>query len=119
MSMEKFLSSLSEEQKDNLKQLLDDDAAEEEKETPKVNEDFVVNRSTSNRRTQVRAGKNQWADTSGDFKDVETPDGERTPRVRKRPKKEPVECHVCGKSFKADPRYLYGEYYRCNKCTGR
>ena len=87
-----------------------------------VSDNFVVTKtdesSNSRRREPVRAKKNQWVD-EGEFKDIETQHGERTPRNRKPQKKVDVECSVCGRSFKTDPRYIYGEYHRCSRCVGR
>jgi|SanBayMetagenome_1026888.scaffolds.fasta_scaffold13517_4 formylmethanofuran dehydrogenase subunit E len=87
-----------------------------------VNEDFTMfkQESTSNtrRKEQVRARKNEWQDT-GEFRDVETPQFEKTPRRRQPHKKVEVECHVCGKTFKEDARFVHGDYYRCNRCTGK
>lgn len=126
MNMQEFIESLDDKQKEDLKKLLgsgpavSDEDSEDSEDTTRVDKEFKVNRKIKDtkRRTTVKGGKNKWVDT-GEFKDITTPDVERTPRRRSAPKKEPVECHVCGKSFKADPRYLYGEYYRCNQCTGR
>ena len=122
-AMEEFFSSLDQEQRDNFKRLLENEknTVDKQEDAPTVNEDLVVDnrtRTTNTGRTKVKAGKNEWVD-SGEFKDVETPDGERTPRLRKKPKKTTVECHICGKEFKADPRYLSGVYHRCNRCIGR
>jgi hypothetical protein len=144
--MEKFLSSLDEEQKRKLKEALEQDGVREAIEgdshleweneggstqskdsasaPPIVEADFVVkNRSLNQnrRRSKVKAGKNQWVD-NGEYKDVDTPlpeDFEKTPRRKAAPKKTPVECHMCGKTFKQDSRYSYGDFPRCNKCTGR
>jgi hypothetical protein len=129
----KFLSSLNDEDreqfmKDMKEELLGDDEQEAQSKpdgiAPSVDGDFVVkNRSLNQnrRRSKVKAGKNQWAD-NGEFKDVGTPlpeDFEKTPRRKAAPKKTSVECHMCGKTFKQDSRYSYGDYPRCNKCTGR
>ena len=57
--------------------------------------------------------------TQENYRDWETPNFERTPRRRPPHKKTEVECHVCGKTFKEDPKYVHGEYYRCNRCTGK
>ena len=130
--MEKLLSSLSEEQKVALTNLLQTALIEwpEEPPTepagaePSVGEDFIIrNRKpeTTKRRSKVKAGKNQWKD-EGELKHIETPlpdDFERTPRRKAAPKKKEVECHLCGKSFKQDVRYSYGDFPRCNRCTGR
>jgi hypothetical protein len=86
-----------------------------------VDENFVVRKtdtSNSRRREPVKARKNDWVDT-GEFKDIETPQGERTPRNRPSHKKIDVECSVCGRTFKTDPKYVYGEYHRCSRCTGK
>jgi len=127
MNMEKFLKSLNEEQKAALIGLLQNEEQEvteelaSDQEDQEVGENFVVknrNMTESKGRSEVKGGKNKWVDT-GEFRDVTTPDVDRTPRRKSPPKKTRVECHVCGKSFKADPRYLHGEYHRCNQCTGR
>ena len=55
----------------------------------------------------------------GEDREVSTPMFERTPRARKAHKMETVECHVCGKEFKVDPKYVYGSFHRCNRCGGR
>lgn len=87
-----------------------------------VSDNFVVTKtdetSNSRRREPVRARKNEWTD-EGEFRDIETKYGERTPRNRKPQKKVDVECSVCGRSFKTDPRYVYGEYHRCSRCVGK
>lgn len=89
--------------------------------TASVKEDFTMHRQDDNnvrRKEPVRARKNEWQDT-GEFRDIETPQFDRTPRRRPPHKKVEVECHVCGKTFKEDPKYVHGEYYRCNRCTGK
>ena len=43
----------------------------------------------------------------------------RTPRRRGKPTKKEVECHICGKVFSMNANLVYGEYVRCNRCTGR
>ena len=121
MSIEKFVESLDDEQKEALKKMLAQPLDSEEPDKTSVNKEFKVeNREPPKptRRSKVKAKKNQWVDT-GEFRDITTPEVERTPRRRSAPKKESVECHVCGKTFKADPKFMYGEYPRCNKCTGR
>ncbi len=139
MSMNDFINMLNDEQKQALLKALVGDSPtvasvpkEVKKESIKkiqsstppasVNEDFTVFKQDSNSNTRrkeaVRARKNEWKDT-GEFKDVETPQFERTPRRRQPHKRVEVECHVCGKSFKEDPKFVHGEYYRCNRCTGK
>ena len=90
-----------------------------------VDDNFTVTKAESvdsqNRRKEpVRARKNEWKDT-GEFRDVHSPDYDLTPSPRKReaPKKIDVDCHVCGRSFKADQRFVFGEYHRCNRCIGK
>ena len=129
--MEKFLSSLSEEQKRELQEALEWEneggsipSKDSASVPPIVEADFAVKNRQVNkikRREQVKAGKNQWID-DGEFKNIDTPlpdDFERTPRRKSPPKKTEVECHMCGKSFKQDARYAYGDFPRCNRCTGR
>jgi hypothetical protein len=138
MDLNNFLNSLTDEQKLQLANALVNSTSETKKpevkekkvvikttQSPKkpasVGEDFIVKKAESHptrRKESVKARRNQWEDT-GEFKDVHTPDYERTPRSREAPKKQDVECHVCGKPFKIDPRFSYGEYYRCNRCTGK
>tara|TARA_R110002051_G_scaffold304737_1_gene374276 strand:+ start:246 stop:686 length:441 start_codon:yes stop_codon:yes gene_type:complete len=146
MSMENFIDSLSDEQKSDLKKLLkasEDEAnaipAEHQEalneldevyhdsylqthdiKKVKVNEDFTVTRSDNHeaRKTPVKFKKNKWIDT-GEMKDVDTPNFEKTPRRNAAPPKKEIECHVCGKKFKADTRYISGEFHRCNKCIGK
>lgn len=123
----KFIESLTDEQKDKLLEaLMSKSPTEEIKKAGKpqttVSEDFTMIKRDENRNQRrkepVKARQNQWQDT-GEFKEVSTPDFQRTPRRRDPPKKVDVECHVCGKSFKADQRYVYGDYYRCNRCGGK
>ena len=57
--------------------------------------------------------------TGSEAKDVTTPEVSRTPRNRKPPAKKTVTCHACGKTFKVNANMVYGEYYRCDNCTGR
>lgn len=129
-----FLSSLSEEQKQKLVEALvknvepvsEVQPPQQKKHSPTntatVDENFIVkkadNTSNNRRKEPVRGRENRWKD-EGEFRDVETPNFERTPRRREASKKVDLECHVCGKTFKQDSRYVYGEFPRCNKCTGR
>ena len=136
-----FLENLSEEQLEALKQLLekedyDDKRAKktkkiqkttsetkkekEEEEEITVNKDFTVSRNTNQteRKSPVKFKKNQWID-EGEHGDIETPKFQKTPRNRSKPNKQEVECHVCGRTFSVNSNLVYGEYHRCNKCTGR
>lgn len=127
MSMDKFVNSLTDEQKQALLEAL---GSFETRETPKkqqkreVNENFISNTKkestiqNNKRREPVRGRENRWEDT-GEFRDIVTPDIEPTPRRRSPPKKVDIECASCGKSFKVDSRFVYGEYYRCNRCGSK
>jgi hypothetical protein len=122
--IDKMIQGLSKEEKDKLVQAITDsknvDQEDEDENEVYVDDTFAVKNRTpkSQGRTQVRGGKNKWVD-EGENKNIETPDFEKTPRRRSAASKVKVECHVCGKFFKSDPRYLYGEFHRCNKCIGR
>ena len=144
MDLNNFFNSLSNEQKKQLAGALLNSVESEnppvKKETksktkkqtkPKeppsivVDDNFTVTRAESkdsqNRRKEpVRARKNEWKDT-GEFRDANSSDYDLTPSPRKReaPKKIDVDCHVCGRSFKADQRFVFGEYHRCNRCVGK
>jgi len=97
---------------------------EGEPNNPNVDEDFTMSRSkesnNTKRKTPVKAKRNKWVDR-GEFSDPDfDPDNfEKTPRRRGKPSKKQVECHVCGKSFAMNSNLVYGEYVRCNRCTGR
>lgn len=125
--MNSFINSLTEEQKKKLMEALmsnNNTASEPEVDTSQsnVSEDFRVfktdSKLTNRRKEPVKARKNEWHDT-GEDRDIETKYGERTPRRKEAPKKSNIECHVCGKTFKVDARYVFGDYYRCNKCGGK
>lgn len=140
MSMNDFINMLSKEQKLALLNALQENSPsvssvsdDTKKETIKhindtasteknnVSDDFRVSSIKNNnnkRREPVRARKNEWVD-DGEDRHIETKYGSRTPRSREPHKKVDVECSVCGRSFKTDPKYVYGEYHRCNKCIGR
>jgi hypothetical protein len=130
MSMNDFINTLSKEQRMALLQALQEDSPaisgvpEETRQESiqHINNNFIVDptkSSNNNRRKEpVKARKNEWVDT-GESRDIETKYGERTPRNRKPSKKMEVECSVCGRSFQTDPKYVYGEYHRCSRCTGR
>jgi formylmethanofuran dehydrogenase subunit E len=127
--MEDFINTLSESQKRALLDALTKNSETTLKDIPqqvktesikKINEDFTINKEKSNnkRREPVRGRENRWVD-EGEFRDVETPKTERVARNRPQHKKVEVECSVCGKPFRVDPKYVYGEYHRCNRCVGR
>jgi hypothetical protein len=125
MNIDKLLASLTEEQRRELQEALEWEneggAIKDNDPSPTaVGEDFrVKNRKAKRqRRSAVKGGKNKWKDT-GEFQDITTPDFERTERRRSAPKKTIVSCHMCGKEFKVNQSLVYGEFHRCNKCTGR
>lgn len=131
MNFEEFVNSLSDEQKQAMMNAfgVDPNVAKpkpkiEPKQLPSrgvVGEDFKVVReeNLSKGKVPVKARDNQWHDDGEEFRDIHTPKGERTPRNRDKSRKEEVECHVCGRTFQVNPKYVYGEYLRCNRCTGR
>ncbi len=90
-----------------------------------VDEDFRVvnNKGKQQRKSPVRAKKNQWRDSGEDrdpnFDPTLYEKMGKAPRNRARAKKRNVECSVCGKSFSVNQSLVYGEYFRCNRCTGR
>ena len=131
--MEDFVKTLSDEQRKALLDALSDKDSLSNKLVPEkvnkqtkkiISENFIAETKqefksqTHRRREPVRARENCWEDT-GEFRDIETPEVERTPRRRPPPKKVDLECSSCGKSFKVDSRFIYGEYYRCNRCASR
>ena len=126
MNFDNFVASLSDEQKQKLMQGLMEASEKESveeavssKPQSSVTEDFKVKREQAvTGKAPVKFKKNKWED-QGEFKEVETPDFKRTPRKRNAPNKKTVECHVCGKEFSINANLVYGEYMRCNRCTGR
>lgn len=122
--MNDFIKILTDEQKQKLLQILSSETKNQQTSdnTNNVGEDFRVYKTdsklTQRRKEPVKARRNEWQDT-GEFRDIETNFGEKTPRRKEAPKKTNIECHVCGKEFKVDPKYIFGEYYRCNKCGGK
>lgn len=148
-SFEDFVKNLSPEQIEMLKAALSDSSSKPQPKVPvkqlparnetiqeevvssrsprrRVNEDFTVTRnedSLDQRKVPVRAKKNQWSDTGEDrdpdFDPVKFERMGKTARNRERMKKQTVDCHVCGRSFQVNPSLVYGEFIRCNRCTGR
>tara|TARA_Y100000992_G_scaffold302684_1_gene278360 strand:+ start:7026 stop:7433 length:408 start_codon:yes stop_codon:yes gene_type:complete len=127
-----LLDSLTPEQKSQLIEgLLNTNVKSDDKRvkaepthTSKVKEDFTVSRNEEldQRKKVVKARKNSWSDV-GEFRDEDVDyekfEKTRTPRRRGKPKKREVECHVCGKMFSVNENMVFGEYMRCNRCTGR
>jgi formylmethanofuran dehydrogenase subunit E len=128
--MEDFIKTLNEEQKKALLKALNENSPtiqsvpkEVNEQTKKaINQDFITETKpkiqNQQRREPVRGRGNEWVDT-GEGRDIFTPETERTPRKRPPPVKQMVECHACGKTFKADKRFIYGEYVRCDRCVGK
>ena len=133
MSMDDFIKTLSEEQKQALLRALSGGSftpeepftthppfidGSQEPISEAVDGDFTMNKGrTSRQRTPIVARENTWTDT-GEAKDVTTPEVTRTPRNRQPPKKKEVRCHSCGKTFSVSPSVMFGEYYRCDRCCG-
>ena len=130
---EAFLEGLSDEQLQNLSEVTEQimntrsesssDSTVEgtHGDSGTVTEDFKVIRTekiNDNRKTPVKFKKNKWEDV-GELSDVETPNFEKTPRKRSKPNKRNVECHVCGRELAINENLIYGEFHRCNRCTGR
>lgn len=130
MSMKDFVNTLNEEQKKALLEALNGDSptlahvpTKTKNETKAIiNEDFTMNPPTNTgqkkRKEPVQARQNTWTDT-GESKDIVTPDINPTPRTRKPPTKIKLQCHVCGKDFDADKRFVFGEYNRCDRCASK
>ena len=144
MSMDEFVQTLSEEQKQALLKALSgggfktevpdeplnthppfvDDSRwlHEEPISEAVDGDFTMNKNreqeNKNKRRPVQGGANTWEDT-GEHSDVSTPDVKKTPRNRRPPKMKEVKCNSCGKTFKLNSSLVHGEYYRCEACIGR
>tara|TARA_A100001515_G_scaffold3622_1_gene3647 strand:+ start:5437 stop:5856 length:420 start_codon:yes stop_codon:yes gene_type:complete len=131
-----LLESLTDEQKAQLVQgLLKSNENEEvpvlkeeavsSKPRSNVTEDFKVvkNDKLEKRKTPVKARKNQWVDEGEDrdpdFDPAKFERMGRASRNRGKVKKRTVECHVCGRDFQVNPALVHGEYFRCNRCTGR
>ena len=144
MSMDEFIQTLTEEQKQALLKALSGGSFEpevsdkpltthppfidgsrwqhEEPVSQAVDGDFSMKPNealVSKRRSPVRAGKNTWID-QGECrgKEVETPDIKPTPRNRKPPAMKEVICHVCGNKSKVNASLVHGEFYRCDRCSG-
>ncbi len=100
-----------------------DGPQQQESKSKPTAEDFTMRKDTGStldktrRREAVKARANTWTDT-GEHKDISTPEATRTPRNRPTPKKKDVTCHICGKKSKVNASLVYGEFYRCDRCTG-
>ena len=130
--LKNLLEALTPEQKQKLTDDLLSSQKEEASDTdspkppsqPRVKEDFSVNREQEGKsgKSPVKFQKNQWTD-QGEDKDTDFDyqkfEGMKTPRKRGKPNKVMVECHVCGKGFHINQSLVYGEFTRCNRCTGR
>tara|TARA_B100001094_G_C18078591_1_gene743954 strand:- start:639 stop:1037 length:399 start_codon:yes stop_codon:yes gene_type:complete len=132
MSMDDFIKTLTEEQKQALLKALSGGEVSEKPftdtskavdgsvEDVEVEENFKVVREPtkfSKSKEPVRARENTWADT-GEDRHIETPKSHITPRTRKAPAKKTVKCHACGKTEKVNAGLVFGEYYRCDRCIG-
>lgn len=127
--MDNFIQTLSDEQRaallkaltgDDFKPEVESRFQHEEPISEAVDGDFTMNRDLDkhkSRKRVVKAGKNTWEDT-GEHSDVSTPKVKRTPRNRQPPKMKDITCNSCGKTFTLNSSLVYGEYYRCESCTG-
>lgn len=130
MSMNEFINMLNNEQKLALLKALQGDATTPSAPKKEVKQEIVndnteadfrissIKKDNNRRKEPVKGRKNEWVD-EGEDRHIETKYGARTPRTREPSRKIDVECNVCGRTFKADPKYIHGEYHRCNRCTGR
>ena len=83
--------------------------------------DFTMSKNVKKqkrRKVAVKAKKNTWSDT-GEHRDIETPQTDITPRSRASVDLVDMKCHLCNKTFKVNQSLVYGQYYRCDRCTGR
>lgn len=121
MNIDNFIKNLTPDQLESLKSALIQSQQKAEQQEENIGNDFRMKRSENNnqrkRKEQVRARENTWVDT-GEKKEITTPEFIPAPRTRKAPEKVKVKCHICGKSTEVDTRFVYGEFYRCNNCTG-
>lgn len=132
MNLKAFVQTLSTKEREELFNILTEDTSNWTTRPPHIeevvpreniaSEDFVMHKpsvlSSNKRREAVRAESNTWTD-EGEDRHIETPSIKRTPRTRKAPAKKNVTCHVCGKSQEINASLVYGEFYRCDRCTGR
>lgn len=138
MSMDDFVGSLTEEQRQELLKALSGDKSEEKEEIvpakkEKVNEVFVdehfrVHRpEEENSRTTVRGrgSESDFIDPGGGRgEETEMPEiVKKIPPVSRGGRKPPVKveytCGACGDKFKENPELVYGEYHRCDRCKRR
>jgi hypothetical protein len=146
MSMDDFMRSLSDQQKAMFLAALQDSGTPPNEEDidinpkwtttmpPHIKKEFENEDTTTSvsdftmksksavqsqkRKERVTAGKNTWSD-SGESKDVQTPSIAMTPRTRPPAKMVDMNCHVCGKTFSINSSLVYGQFYRCDGCSGR
>jgi len=132
MNLRNFVQGLTTEEREELLDILNEDLLTGTTTPPRleeivstdnnVSEDFVMRKkstlSNNKRREVVKAEANKWND-EGEDRHIETPSIKRTPRTRKAPAKKNVTCHVCGKSEEINASLVYGEFHRCDRCTGR
>lgn len=116
-----ILNSMSQEERD----LLLDKLIKDKDKPKKVSEDFTMKpKGGLNKRKPVTGGKNTWTDI-GEAKDPEFDPKKfealgKAPRgTRAKPKKVEKTCSACGKTFKIDSQFVYGEFLRCDRCGRR
>jgi hypothetical protein len=90
-----------------------------------VNDDFTVTRpegSKGSGKQPVRAKQNQWKDIGENKEEGFDPEKferlGKTARTRPPKVKVEIDCHICHKTFEIDEDLVYGEFTRCNRCTG-
>lgn len=143
MSMDEFIKTLSEEQKQALLKALSGDNLNTEAPDEPLNthppfiddsrwqheepiseavdgpQDFTMNKQKESEKISkqpVRARENQWTDT-GEDRHIETPQVAMTPRNRQPPKMKKVTCTKCGTTETVNESVLCGEFYRCSRCV--
>jgi len=120
MNIEKFIDTLSPEQIESLKSALLKTQKKEELAEEDNNNNFRMNKSIDKkhkRKEPVKARENTWVD-NGEKRDITTPEFTPVARTREAPEKVKVKCHICGRTTEVDNRFICGEFYRCNNCTG-
>ena len=97
---------------------------------PASNEEFETSQSSGfstnwgkniEGKRAVRAQSNTWVDNGEDRDDGYNPDNyKKVPRQRQDSRNVLVEktCSCCNKRFKVNPSLVYGEFFRCDRCTG-
>jgi len=93
------------------------DAPNAEEYLASSKKDSVIKEKSS---SPVSAKENIFVDDGADHKDSNnvTPEIALTKRGRPPAKYKEVVCHVCGKKDSVNESLSFGDFYRCNNCTG-